>query len=128
MAFASVNRSSWRHKHHRTRRWPATSSRIKSWRTGCCHETDRRLGGRREVIRAGGRFPRQAAKPVNRDIAVFANERRPGMTWKAIYYAWKREHPNDRRNKELTPERVRDAWRRHFGGKGQRQSKEMWAK
>jgi hypothetical protein len=66
-------------------------------------------------------------KPVNADIAAFANERRPGMSWKAIYYAWKREHLNDPRNKDLTPEKVRGAWRRHFGGKGQRQSTEMRA-
>jgi hypothetical protein len=63
---------------------------------------------------SGGKPGRKA---VNADIAAFANERRPGMTWKAIYYAWKREHPNDPRNKDLTPERVRGDWRRHYGGK-----------
>ena len=57
-------------------------------------------------------------KATNADIAAFANERRPETIWKAIYYAWKREHPDDPRNDTLTPERVRDAWRRHFGGKG----------
>ena len=64
---------------------------------------------------------------VNYDIAAFANERRPGMTWKAIYYAWKREHPADRQNKELTPGGVPGAWRRRFGGKGKRDRNEMWA-
>ncbi len=58
---------------------------------------------------------------VNADIAAFANPRRPGMTWKAIYYAWKREHPHDPRNEELTAEKVRGAWRRHFGGKDKHQ-------
>jgi hypothetical protein len=56
-------------------------------------------------------------KTVNGDIAEFANERRPGMTWKEICSAWKREHPDDPRNEKLTPEKVRDAWRRHYGDK-----------
>ncbi len=67
-------------------------------------------------------------KPVNADIAAFANERRPGMTWKAIYYAWKREHPNDPRNKDLTPEKVRGDWRRHYNGKDGRHPNKMRAK
>ena len=64
---------------------------------------------------------RPGRKTVNGDIAELANERRPGMTWKATYYEWKREHPDDPRNEKLTPEKVRDAWQRHFRGKGKRQ-------
>jgi hypothetical protein len=72
-------------------------------------------------------------RATNADIAAFANERRPGMVWKAIYYAWKREHPEDPRNDTLTPEKVRGAWRRHFGGKDKKQSpwrhpSKRWAK
>jgi hypothetical protein len=67
-------------------------------------------------------------KAVNADIAAFANERRPGISWKEIYYAWKREHPNDPRNKDLTPERIRGDWRRHYGGKDGRRPNKSRAK
>ena len=60
-------------------------------------------------------------KATSADIAAFANERRPAMSWKEICCAWKREHPKDPRAKDMNPEKVRDAWRRHFGGKGNKQ-------
>jgi hypothetical protein len=55
------------------------------------------------------------------DIAAFANERRPEMSWKDICCAWKREHSDDPRNKDLTASKVREAWRRHYGDKAKKQ-------
>ena len=52
------------------------------------------------------------------DIAAYANERKqPGVYWKDICAAWKREHPHDPRGKMLTWQKVREAWRRHYGDK-----------
>ena len=64
---------------------------------------------------------RPGRKDSTADIAAFSNGLRPTMSWKGIYYTWKREHPEDPRNKTLTSEKVRNAWRRHFGGKGKKQ-------
>jgi hypothetical protein len=52
-------------------------------------------------------------KATTADIAAFANERRLTMSWKGIYYAWKRAHPKDRRNNTLNrPARRSSNWRR----------------
>jgi hypothetical protein len=59
-------------------------------------------------------------KPSTADIARFANERRPGKTWKEIYVEWKRRHPNDPRTATLSWEKVREAWRRHYRDKKKR--------
>jgi hypothetical protein len=56
-------------------------------------------------------------KCTTRDIAIYANERRPEMTWKEICSAWKHDHPDDPRNAKLTGETIRDSCRRHFGAK-----------
>lgn len=63
-----------------------------------------------------GLLPASSGKPGRKtttaDIAAFANGQRPRMTWKEICAAWKRQHPGDQRNGELTAEKVRGAWRR----------------
>ena len=52
------------------------------------------------------------------DIAAYANERwQKHMRWKDICSVWKREHPADLRAKTLTSDKVREAWRRHYGDK-----------
>ena len=56
-------------------------------------------------------------KPSTADIAQFANEQRPKMTWKEIYVDWKRQHPNDPRNSDDDQRDIREAWRRHYGKK-----------
>jgi hypothetical protein len=56
-------------------------------------------------------------KTTTADIAAFANECRPKMTWKEICSVWKREHCDDKRVEYMTSGKVREAWRRHFGDK-----------
>ncbi|HQZ63792.1 MAG TPA: hypothetical protein PLY87_01895 [Planctomycetaceae bacterium] len=60
---------------------------------------------------------RPGRKEETRDIAEFANSRRPQMTWAEIYREWKQQFPSDVRvhNKES----IRDAHRRYFGDKAQ---------
>lgn len=60
---------------------------------------------------------RPGRKEETRDIAEFANTRRPQMTWDEISREWKRSNPNDSRvcNKEV----VRGAHRRYFGDKAE---------
>jgi hypothetical protein len=59
-------------------------------------------------------------KCTTRDIAIYANERRPEMTWKEICSAWKHDHLDDPRNAKLTGETIRDSCRRQFGNKGRK--------
>ncbi len=49
------------------------------------------------------------------DIAVFAQERRPRMTWDEIYQDWVRNQPDDKR--VFSKENIRGPYRRHFGDK-----------
>ena len=46
------------------------------------------------------------------DFAEYANERRPGMTWKEICAAWKKDYPSDPRNEGLAGEGFREACKR----------------
>ena len=46
------------------------------------------------------------------DLVAYANERRPGITWKDICSGWKKDYPNDLRNKDLTGESFREACKR----------------
>lgn len=64
---------------------------------------------------------RPGRKDETRDIAEFANDRRPKMTWEEIYLEWIRKFPNDTRvrNKES----VREAHRRYFGDKAKQKKK-----
>ena len=79
-----------------------------------------RLAELENQVKAPHRSPplgKPGVKDSTADIADYANERRAGMTWKEICSAWKGEHSNDPRNKKLNREKVREAWRRHFGDK-----------
>lgn len=58
---------------------------------------------------------RPGRKNETHDIAVFANERRPTMTWDEIHRQWIRVRQDDKRF--MTKERIREAHRRHFGNK-----------
>lgn len=49
---------------------------------------------------------------TTQDIADFAFDRRPAMTWKEIYAEWKRLHPHDLRATNW--QRFRDAYRRYY--------------
>lgn len=49
------------------------------------------------------------------DIAVFANERRPAMTWDEIYREWVRQFSTDKRVRDKKS--IREAHRRFFGDK-----------
>ena len=50
------------------------------------------------------------------DIADFAAVRRErGLTWNEIFVEWKQQYPDDDRVK--SPETLREAYRRHYGGK-----------
>lgn len=64
---------------------------------------------------------RPGRKNETYDIAVFANDRRPQMTWDDICREWNRKFPDDARvrNKEF----VRDAHRRYFGDKAKARQK-----
>ena len=55
------------------------------------------------------------------DIACFANERRPAMTWDGIYREWVRQSPSDKRVRDK--ESIREAHRRFFGDKANARSR-----
>lgn len=61
-------------------------------------------------------------KDSTADIAAYANERRPRLSWKQIYRDWKSDYPDDPRNATLNSEKIREAWRRHYGDKRREQS------
>jgi hypothetical protein len=66
---------------------------------------------------------RPGRKSETYDIAVFANERHPAMTWDEVFREWIRRFPADKRvrNKEF----IRGAHRRFFGDKAKaRKSRE----
>ena len=72
---------------------------------------------RKKVIAVPADRGKPGRKPSTADIAQFANERRPKLTWKEIYVDWKRQHPNDPRTATITSENIREAWRRYYGKK-----------
>ena len=54
-------------------------------------------------------------KNTTMDIADFAAVRKQRMTWNEIFVEWKQQNPDDERVK--SPETLREAYRRHYGGK-----------
>jgi hypothetical protein len=62
---------------------------------------------------------RPGRKEETRDIAVFANDRRPQMTWDEIYREWNQTFPDDNRVRDKNI--VREAHRRYFGDKAKEQ-------
>lgn len=49
---------------------------------------------------------------TTRDLAEFANDRRPRLTWKEIATEWKRLHSQETR--EITPDKMKEAHRRAY--------------
>ncbi len=64
---------------------------------------------------------RPGRKEETRDIAVFANDRRPQMTWDEINREWNQTFPDDNRVRDKNT--VREAHRRYFGDKAKEQMK-----
>ncbi|MEK6262768.1 MAG: hypothetical protein AABP62_29575 [Planctomycetota bacterium] len=62
-----------------------------------------------------GKIGKPGRPATTRDVADFAHERRPYVTWKDIFAEWKRLHPLDPR--DITPEKIKDAFRRVYCGK-----------
>jgi hypothetical protein len=66
--------------------------------------------------KASGKIGKPGRPKTTRDLAEFANERRPNTTWKDIFSEWKRLHPDNSRG--ITQEKIEEAHRRHFRDKG----------
>jgi 16S rRNA C967 or C1407 C5-methylase (RsmB/RsmF family) len=57
----------------------------------------------------------QGRKDTTREIAEYANQLKPGKTWKEVLAACKKRWPNDPRVDNV--DQVRGTWGRHFGSK-----------
>ena len=57
-----------------------------------------------------GKIGKPGRPTTTSDLAEFAYDRRPRLTWKDIFTEWKRLHPKDTRN--ITPDKIKEAFRR----------------